>query len=492
MSLSGRVSAFFLVALACVLLGFSTTLYISAQTYLNRQLDERLDTSMSTLIAAVKFELDGLVWDPSRLRLTLGVDQGADQIRWLVRDLDERILDRSPNLTSLELRDRSRLSLGLHLERPPNIIYCKEEESKEEEPWSVLARTVNHTVTQSSTNAAPGKYVGLTLMVATSRQPIQDILGLLAWALIVLSIVVWLVAALLGRWLCRRALVPVTQMAISARTMSATHWEKRLPIPQTGDELEDLGNAFDGLLNRLHEAFERQRQFTGDASHQLHTPLTALLGQIEVTLRRERSGEEYKKTLEMVQTQAIHLRQIVQMLLFLARADAESEMPNLAVVELNRWMFDYRRQWSEHARFADLHFLLDTDKPLRVRIQPPLFGQLLDNLIGNACKYSKQGSPITIRLDTAEDKVICIVEDAGCGISKEDQPHVFEPFYRSAQVRRQGYAGVGLGLAIVQRIASAFRGTLGVESEPGHGSRFIVKLPEIAAERESEIPFGMS
>ena len=105
-----------------------------------------------------------------------------------------------------------------------------------------------------------------------------------------------------------------------------------------GDELQDLGESFNDLLARLHEAFERQRRFTGDASHQLRTPLAAMLGQVDVALRRDRPGEDYRRVLTLVRDKTLHLSQIVEMLLFLARADAEAETPGSEEVDLAAWI----------------------------------------------------------------------------------------------------------------------------------------------------------
>ena len=123
-------------------------------------------------------------------------------------------------------------------------------------------------------------------------------------------------------------------MAESAPGLDAADPGWCLPEPGTGDELEDLGRAFNGLLDRLHVAFERQRRFTGDASHQLRTPLTALIGQIEVARRRDRPAEEYRRVLRSALGRAVQLRQIVEALLFLARAEAEAELPDRETLDL--------------------------------------------------------------------------------------------------------------------------------------------------------------
>ena len=177
--------------------------------------------------------------------------------------------------------------------------------------------------------------------------PIEAGLGTLVRGSIGLSLGLWLLAALVGRRLCRRALRPVTEMVEAARSMSADEQDQRLPVAATGDELQELGDAFNGLLARLQEAFARQRRFTGDASHQLRTPLAAMLGQIEVALRRQRSPEDYRRVLSLVHDQAAHLNQMIEMLLFLSRADAESELPDLEALDLTSWIAAQRPRWAE-------------------------------------------------------------------------------------------------------------------------------------------------
>src|SRR5262249_41187963 len=155
----------------------------------------------------------------------------------------------------------------------------------------------------------------------------------------------------------------------------------------SGDELSEMGTAFNELLGRLQQSFEQQRRFTGDASHQLRTPLTAVLGQIEVALRRDRSAEEYRQILSTVQGQAGRLRQIVESLLFLARADAESRLPDLDTLDISTWLADHVAEWESQPRGADLRCECATGEAIFIRAQRPLLGQLLDNLWDNACKY---------------------------------------------------------------------------------------------------------
>ena len=505
MTLTARISGFFLGVLACVLVGFAAALYFLASGYLHRQVDERLEAALGTLAAAVEFSDDGVEWEPNSRALTLGQDAAVDQVRWLVRNGQGREVDRSRNLSSVELFETLSAADG-------------------ETSAAALAKLptgddhrVQHLVISAPVKkkhrAAPPEptLTSLRLSVETSLAPVEATLRTLGLTLAGLSIGLWLLAAVAGRWLCRRALAPVARMADAAREMTADAWQTRLPSPGTRDELEDLARAFNDLLTRLQESFERQRRFTGDASHQLRTPLAGMLGQLDVALLRERDPDEYRRVLETVQAQGERLRQIVEMLLFLARADAEALEPQLSSVDLAAWLREHLATWQEHPRATDLQLeLSDGDGAVPVRTHAALLGQLLDNLLDNAVKYSPSGTPIRVQLSTGggrtkngtgselRDRVPgdsgggevpvpifrpatawanIVIEDSGDGIAAGDLPQLFQPFFRSPEARRKGVGGAGLGLAVAQRIALALGGEIMVENAAGGGARFMLRLP---------------
>ncbi|MHB1562442.1 MAG: sensor histidine kinase, partial [Isosphaeraceae bacterium] len=296
-----------------------------------------------------------------------------------------------------------------------------------------------------------------------------------------LSLGLWSLAAAIGRYFGRRALAPLALMAESARTMPFD--DGRLPSPGTRDELEDFARSFNGLLDRLHVALERQRHFTGQASHQLRTPLAALIAAIEVARRRPRTVEEHERVLDRLHDDSVRLWRVVEALLFLARADAEAALPDLEPIDLAAWVSDHLESWSapDGGRAPDLHFERIGDDESWTRAHPPLLGQLVDNLLENAAKYSEPGTPITVRVGAVADTVLLEVEDVGCGIPPDDLARIFEPFYRSESARRLGRAGVGLGLAVALRIATTHGGTLTAESDAGRGTRFRVRLPRVPA-----------
>jgi signal transduction histidine kinase len=416
--------------------------------------------------------------------LTIGQATEPDAVRWLVVDEHGEHVDKSSNLGSSGAPKPPLDPVQvIDTNRSGAVSGC--DIAADGQAWRLSRRWLRPPsagqVPPTSSTPAPGshqerKYSALLLTTALSLEPVTSTLrALLAW-LSGISFGSWLLAALGGRWFSARALAPVSRMASAARSMETADMGKHLPVAPTGDELEDLGRTLNALLDRRHEAFERQRRFTGDASHQLRTPLTAMLGQVEVALRRERSADEYRQVLNLVKHQSIHLRQIIEMLLFLARADAEAKLTQLETIDLRDWLAQYLQRWRSHERAADIQLRTSTEDSLEVQAQGPLLGQLVDNLLENAAKYSPAGTPITLQMAADTEGVLLTVEDRGCGIPADDLPHIFEPFFRSSQVRQQGQGGVGLGLAVAHRIAVAFGGNLTAESREGKGTSLTLRL----------------
>jgi len=472
MSLVTRVSVAFLVALALALGGFSACLYYLAGLRLRLALDQELEAT-----------LDGF---PDRPMVESG------RVTWAIYDEIGRRVEGEPGAGRpmiLDGRDLGPLAVDVAttIEGPDGL------------RWRVLARPIGGARRRRGPPDARGaehrqrppgrderegaapvrEHQPRVLAAWASLEPVESEIRSLAVTLPLLSLVLWALAAGIGRHFGRRALAPLTLMAESARTMPSD--DCRLPSPGTRDELEDFARSFNGLLDRLHVALERQKQFTGQASHQLRTPLAALIAAIDVARRRPRTVEEHERVLDGLHDDSVRLWRVVEALLFLARAEAEAGLPDLECLDLAAWAAGHLRAWSGHARAADLRFEGGDGDPLWTRAHRPLLGQLLDNLLENACKYSEPGTPIIVRAWCEPGAVALAVEDRGCGIPPEDVLRVFEPFYRAESARQLGRAGVGLGLAVARRIAVTHGGTITADSAPGKGCRFVVRLPHAPA-----------
>jgi len=468
-SLTTRLTAFFVGALALVLAGFSVTLYFVARSALSRQVDDRLASALHTLTAAVERHPSGLEWEPFNRMVPLGIEPDADEVRWTIRDGSGAVLEHSRNLTS----DGFLSGISAPIAEGPRIVPRVKEGGR---PWRVVQRRLDAGL--RGRKRSPELHESLILTAALRLDPAESALRNLGRLTAGLSVAVWVVFAALGRRLCRRALRPLSTMAEAARGMRAAELDQQqLPSPGTTDELQELSDAFNGLLDRLREAFARQSTFTGDASHQLRTPLAAMIGQVDVALRRDRPAEDYKRTLALVRENAAHLSEIVEMLLFLARADAESALPGLRAIDLAAWAREHISTWSEGRRARDISLAVEGDGPWQVRAHGPLLTQLVDNLLDNACNHTDAGTTVRVIVASEGDSVVLAVEDDGPGIDADDLPLVFEPFFRSPRSRRQGRPGIGLGLAIAQRIAVSLGGELTVRSIAGKGSTFRFRLP---------------
>src|SRR5262249_8797319 len=159
-------------------------------------------------------------------------------------------------------------------------------------------------------------------------------------------------------------------------------------------------------------------------------PLAAVLGQVEVALRRDREPGEYRDTLRSVAEEVRHLHRLTEALLFLARADADADLPDLQTMDLAGWATEHCGRWG--IGHPDARLDLQSDGPLPiVRAHPELLGQLLDNLLDNAVKYGPAGGPIRVSMTTRAGDAELAVADSGPGIAPEDVPHLFDPFFRS-------------------------------------------------------------
>lgn len=462
--LTTRILLFVLATLAAVLAAFSLSLYLLADRYLHRYAADRAASAMETLRAAVETSGDGLEWEPHERVLRFHQGPFGDDLQWRVTDEAGCVVDRSPDDRLLS-DGSSASSLGSEDGLSPRSLT---------EPRLVVQKKIS---ASNSPSAAPRKASGLNLSVGISLAPINAALNGLAATLAAVSAIIWAVVLVIGRYLCGMALAPLTQMAASTRGISAETLDSRLPKLETADELAELGQAFNGLLDRLQEAFERQARFTSEASHQLRTPLTAILGQVEVALRRERSGDEYRRVLAIVHNQGANLRELVESLLYLARADADARLPDLEPLDLCEWTPKLLAEWGSHPRSADIRWAPATQQPCWINASQPLLAEAVNNLLDNALKYSGPDQPVEVSLHADNGCASLSVADRGDGISAADQGHLFKPFFRSPDARRKGAAGVGLGLAVVARLVKAMDGCIDVKSRLGEGSSFTVVFP---------------
>jgi heavy metal sensor kinase len=286
-----------------------------------------------------------------------------------------------------------------------------------------------------------------------------------------------LLASAGGWFLARRALAPIDEMTRVARRISGEDLSARLDLQLPDDELGRLAATFDEMIARLDAAFRRQRRFTADASHELRTPLTALKGQVDVALVRERTPADYQLVLAKVNDEVDRLIRLVGSLLTLTRADAGEIALDREPVSLGDAVEGVAEQLLPLAVERGVTLDVERGPTTTVLADQSLLLQLLFNLGDNAIKYSPDGAHVTLGWEQSDGCATIVVRDTGIGIPPEHVPHIFDRFYRVDRARGRSDGSTGLGLAISSWIVSAHNGTIEVQSEPGEGSEFRVRLP---------------
>ncbi|MEY4168745.1 MAG: Heavy metal sensor histidine kinase [Acidobacteriota bacterium] len=291
-----------------------------------------------------------------------------------------------------------------------------------------------------------------------------------------------LMGGLGGGVIANQALRPVDRIRRTAERINGGDLTERVPLPGTMDEIGQLAATFNQMIARLQAAFDRQRQFTSDASHELRTPLAIMRGDIEIALRRIRTSDEYQTVLTSTLDEVVRLSRLIEDLLLLARADigkVELQCRPMNLSLLCRDLIDYIAPLA-HQQGLDLNLRLPASpkgEDVIIIADENRLRQLLLNLIGNAIKYTDSGGWVELSLDRDDRWIVIQVRDNGRGIPAEDQPQIFERFFRRSRMATEpNIPGSGLGLAISKWIVESHGGTIGVRSEAGQGTEVTVRL----------------
>ncbi len=321
----------------------------------------------------------------------------------------------------------------------------------------------------------------LHLVGVHSLQRVDAMLRTIRHLFLVVIPLIIVCAAAGGFFLARRSFRPVSAMAARAAEIGASTLHDRLPVA-TNDELGELARVLNDLLDRLESAFEQQRRFMTDASHELRTPTAIVRTEADVTLSREsRSEEEYRASMAIVRDASRRLTRIVEDVFLIARADAGYLVTNPEPLYLEDLVRETVRAVTPiaHGRSVSVELGEMAEAPLVG--DADLLNRLILNLLDNAIKYSPAGGTIQVSMQLRGSTCDVSVVDAGPGIPPEAQERVFERFFRvdAARSRAQGTltSGAGLGLSICRRIAEMHGGRLVlVGSRPGR-TEFRVSLP---------------
>ena len=308
----------------------------------------------------------------------------------------------------------------------------------------------------------------------------KEFLIAVRFAVILLPLTV-ILTVLIGYRLIRRTLLPVRQMTETVQEIQKDgDLSRRIGVSQdTGkDEFYQLAGTFDGMLESLEQAFLRERQFTSDVSHELRTPVSVILAQCEASLNRTDLSEEQRKEILLIRKKAGEMSQMISQLLLLSRADQGRQQLNkeeINISELTEIIVEEHKMLAQR-RKIEVHTKIEPN--ITGYLDESFYIRMLDNLISNAVSYGKEGGNIKVTLHQIPSGVRGTVEDDGIGISRDDQVHIWERFYRvdASRTGKEDGSHSGLGLSMAKWIAQAHGGNVRVESELGKGSCFTFEL----------------
>lgn len=282
-----------------------------------------------------------------------------------------------------------------------------------------------------------------------------------------------------GHWLVSRAIRPIGAIGATAARIAAGDLTQRIPVEQPLSELGQLSAALNRTFAELEAAFQRQARFTADASHELRTPVTIMLSQIQTALARERPAAEYRETLLACQRAAQRMRRLTESLLALTRVESGQESARREPVDLGRVAEETLELMRGRADERGVRLVGDLAK-VECTGDADGLAQVMTNLLANAIHFTPAGGEVRLSVARNGAGVRFAVHDTGPGIPPDALPHVFERFYRADPSRQAASGGAGLGLAICEAIVKAHGGTITAASRPGDGALFTVALPDRA------------
>jgi heavy metal sensor kinase len=447
-SIKFRLTIWYLVVLVALLLLFGMISYFMLSQSLYQGFDESLKTRVLALENSLEVEdghIDlGITPQPSELVLLYGNDGSLLQgFGWVVE---------VPHIDALVSQAR-----GSHTS-------------------FLTARTANGDEIRLYVAPLSGESGIGVIVVGRSTDEVTEVLESFNNILIVAALATLALAGGGGFFMANRVLKPVERIRQTAQEIGESDLSRRIAI-NSEDELGRLASTLDHMIARLEAAFNRQRQFTADASHELRTPLAIVQAESTLALRKERTQEDYRKSLKLISQEAGHMSAVVGKLLYLTRIDAGKDQVNFERINLRELLAELSSDIEILAREKGLEFKLAPLKDLTVEGDKVKLEQLFLNLLENAIRYTPRGGSISASVVREGKTAVIAITDTGIGIPEEHIPHIFERFYRVDKARSRAEGGAGLGLAICQHIAEVHNGKIGVESQVGKGSTFSVSLP---------------
>jgi len=281
----------------------------------------------------------------------------------------------------------------------------------------------------------------------------------------------------IGRWFAKKSLEPIDDIVDQMQQVRASNLSVRITEGNGKDEISKLAQNFNRLLKHLDNAFEVQQTFVTNASHELKTPVTSIIGEIEVSLNKARTTEEYEQTLKSVLNDAEGLNETITSLMELAQVDMSYTQAATSPVAIDELIWEIADLWTNKfgkgAFVVSIQHLPDDPEKLLIPANKALLSIALNNIISNAYKFS-DNRRVQCDLFADNSRISITITDTGIGIPADEMEKIFKSFYRGTNVK--DFNGSGIGLYITTKIISLYNGTISVKSDPGKGAAITINF----------------
>lgn len=299
----------------------------------------------------------------------------------------------------------------------------------------------------------------------------------LLWALMIFTA---LITFLFFSYFSRHLFDPIARITERLRHISTENMHERLTEEGGNKEVRTLIGTANGLLDRMETAFETQKNFISNASHEFGTPLTSIIGEGEVALSKDRTAAEYRETISAMLQQAERLDKIVRSLLFLAKTGYTNKAINFTIVRMDAVVWAVKEVMDDlhpgNNITVDLSLLPENPRKLKVNGNADLLQLAIANIVNNAFKYSSN-KPVTVSVAAGDNEVIVLVKDQGIGIPEDEIPFIYDPFFRASNTSY--FEGYGIGMPLARNVVKLHNGSLAVTSKSGVGTTVQINLPTV-------------
>ena len=455
LSFRNRIALHYMIATAFIMAVAFAVVYFVVQSVVYQNIDNDLSFEAEKHTHEIKIVGDSIKiknkneWEEKEHR-----EVQVNPVFIQILNKDGEFMDKSPNLKEDVLSFNPQENYGGHFNKTLN------------------SRAIRQVQLPIEDNGKIRGFILAAMSLESSKMVLLNLRNVLIISYLILLVGLYFIS----RYLAGRGIKPVMVITETTKRITKNNLNERVVLPQNKDELYELSSSINELLQRIENAIERERQFTSDASHELRTPLSTLKGTLEVLIRKPREQSEYEDKIKFSLTEIDRMTATIEQLLLLARFVTNSKIVDSSLVPLHTIIDEilsrHKNRISEKNLVINFHNAADLEG-----LVPQYYTNLiLDNIIGNAIKYSKDATTIHIGVILQDSKVVCTVQDEGIGIKKEDLNNLFNHFFRSDALNHKSISGNGLGLSIAKKAADAINAEIQVESEFGKGTIFTIKF----------------